>query len=139
MGILFCLSQFPLRYFRACSICNSFVYSVLHLWKHIPHLKLSKYWYCITDQKCGWQAVLGCMESVLPTAAPLVPFSPVDKDKVRGRHGSLLCSLMVDFYFYFCKPQASKMYKGIFLVKLLSSLFFFFLWMGNLCDTLHII
>lgn len=31
IGILFCLSQISLHYFRDGSICNSFVYSVLHL------------------------------------------------------------------------------------------------------------
>ena len=40
IGILFCISQIPLNYFR-CLVYNSFVFSILHLWKYISNLKLN--------------------------------------------------------------------------------------------------
>ena len=49
IGILFCISQIPLNYFR-CLVYNSFVFSILHLWKYISNLKLNKYCSCIIDK-----------------------------------------------------------------------------------------
>ena len=53
--------------------------------ENIPNLKLNKYCFCITDQKCGWQAVFSLMESVIATAKPPMPSSSAYNDKNKSK------------------------------------------------------
>lgn len=117
IGILFCISQIPLHYFR-CLVYNSFVYAVLHLWKYVPNLKLNKYCSCIIGKKYGWQAVLSFMESVVATVKLPAYLAQLIMTEIRVNVG-VLCYLRVEFYFDFSKQYLQANYtNNFFLVSI---------------------